>query len=376
MRPVKLEWVRLGTRYAHISEFAHLRVGHRPRVHCPACEAEVTMRFGADIRDHVAHRPGSTCAVTAPETARHLNAKLHIAHELKKVQTITIEQFCASGCGDSLSIPEWTDLWDDAKPEVRVDTLRPDVVLFATEKAVAAIEVAETHPVPQEKVEALAALGLPWVEVKSSDIIGPNGPTWFAPAPLPVLRHNSVLGRICASCRAKDDTASRAVAATKLQAERSYSGATWEPPRAWSPHIIAYRAVDYYFPSGRRFRDIYYIVQLWERAVLRRDGCKFPLYTQYGFPPRHEKNEFLAAFKEECRQIKLRRRASLLDCRMPWMSTPVLTFDDMYIDDHEVGPDFLYDEKRFPPRYRWSRHDGDWCLIDGMESVYWPVIAN
>jgi hypothetical protein len=376
MRPVLLEWIRIGTRHAHVSEFSNLPVGRRPHVFCPVCDSEVTMRLGDDVRDHVAHRPGSICSLTAPETARHLNAKLHIARELESIHHIDLQHLCGEGCGESVEISSaWTAPWDSARPETRVDTLRPDVVLFAGGKAVAAIEVAETHPVPKEKVEHLAKLGLPWVEVKASDIIGSNGPLWSANAPLPILRRSSLHGRTCSSCLATKRTPSTVLAGGNVLAGASYSDSGLDSPRSWSPHIIAYRAIDYYYPSGKRFRDIYYITQCWERAILNRAGSDYPLYTQYGFPPRHEKAEFLAAFKQECEYIKERRRASRLDCPMPWTRIPVLTFDDMYIDDHEVGPDYLYDKERFPPRYFWDRKVAKWRLIHGMKDIQWPVNA-
>ena len=76
---VKLAWARDrdGLRVAAAALDPRRRRERAPFA-CPACGEEVLARLGPMRARHFAHRPGSRCPLTAPETALHLDAKLRL----------------------------------------------------------------------------------------------------------------------------------------------------------------------------------------------------------------------------------------------------------------------------------------------------------
>jgi len=132
----------------------------------------------------VAHRPGSLCATTNPETAEHYNAKMRMADLLGAQRSLRIATKCRAG---HPIVAVWNvGMWTRAVPEMRVGNRRPDVVLVkdsdsGSDFEVAAVEVLRSHAVDQEKAADLAALGLRWVEVTAAVALA-----WDGESPLPV----------------------------------------------------------------------------------------------------------------------------------------------------------------------------------------------
>src|SRR4051812_34445335 len=80
--PPGLTWAIVDGVPRHVSEFASLRPGQRPRAICPQCARRLTLKLGSVKRHHAAHMAGDVCAATQPETALHLDTKLALAAAL------------------------------------------------------------------------------------------------------------------------------------------------------------------------------------------------------------------------------------------------------------------------------------------------------
>lgn len=85
----------------------------RPRVTCPECDDVVTFKAGERgiVTPHVAHRSGSACAATNPETAEHMNAKLQLARALGQRGTLRLRMRCANG--HAVEADVWGIGWDE-----------------------------------------------------------------------------------------------------------------------------------------------------------------------------------------------------------------------------------------------------------------------
>lgn len=177
----------------------------RPRVTCPECDDVVTFKAGERgiVTPHVAHRSGSACAATNPETAEHMNAKLQLARALGQRGTLRLRVRC--DFGHAVEADWCAPAWQRAVPEFMLPDVgaagrRPDVVLFGEGDAVVgAVEVLHTHRVDRAKAADLAAGGVPWVEVRAADVLA-----WDGDAALPVEASDRetrrALTRTCRHC--------------------------------------------------------------------------------------------------------------------------------------------------------------------------------
>ena len=178
------------------------------------------MKLGQVVAHHVAHRPDSSCLATQGETALHLNAKLHLAQMLRRMTSVSIVEMCEyhhrslhtgselwekserdRACQSSRA-SAWPYRWDEVSVEHQVGALRPDIVLLNEGKEIAAIEVFASHAVDQQKSNILASLGLPWLEVRASDVWydGKGSLPWSESAPLPVYRQRPIPEWRCDKC--------------------------------------------------------------------------------------------------------------------------------------------------------------------------------
>lgn len=201
--PASLEW---GVGPTGALVFASSMVGvdprDRPRVTCPECDDVVTFKAGDRglVTPHVAHRSGSACAATNPETAAHFNAKMLLARVLGPRGTLRLRVRC--DFGHTVEADWCAPAWQRAEAEFRVDTRRPDVAVFGEGDAVVgAVEVLHTHRVDRRKASDYAASGVPWVEFRAEHVLA-----WDGKGALPVeaadvgtLRE---LLKTCAGCRA------------------------------------------------------------------------------------------------------------------------------------------------------------------------------
>lgn len=138
---------------------------------CPGCGEPLVPRLGPVRARHFAHLPGSSCPLTAPESALHLDAKERLlalcAEAFAGIRHVAILARCPS-CRRPAP---WdvARLGDHAEAEGAVGALRADVLVRRRGRPSLAIEVRVTHAVDPEKEAALAAVGLPAVEVDARE---------------------------------------------------------------------------------------------------------------------------------------------------------------------------------------------------------------
>jgi hypothetical protein len=127
--------------------------------------------LGAVRIRHFAHLPGSRCPLTAPETALHLDAKERLlalcAEAFAGGRRVAIHARCA-GCRRTLPA-DLAALGDAAEPEGSVGPLRADVLVRARGRPALAFEVRVTHAVDVAKEAALAAAGVPFLEIDARE---------------------------------------------------------------------------------------------------------------------------------------------------------------------------------------------------------------
>jgi hypothetical protein len=134
---------------------------------CIGCGDELVAKLGAVRARHFAHRPGSTCALTRPETALHLDAKERLvalcADAFSRARRVRLLARCP-GCRREAPL-DLAALGDAATPEAPLGALRVDVLVTRGGRPALALEVRVTHAVDVAKEAALAAAGVPAVEV-------------------------------------------------------------------------------------------------------------------------------------------------------------------------------------------------------------------
>ena len=137
---------------------------------CLGCGEELVAKLGRERARHFAHRPGSTCALTRPETALHLDVKERLLH------------LCAEAFAGRLSVAlgarcprcrretplDLGAAGDAAVSEGPVGMLRADVLVTRGGAPALALEVLVTHAVDAGKEAALAAAGVPALEVDAT----------------------------------------------------------------------------------------------------------------------------------------------------------------------------------------------------------------
>ncbi len=138
---------------------------------CMACGDRLVPHLGKVRARHFAHRPGSSCPLTAPETALHLNAKERLlwlaAEAFAGRLRVTVLSRCPA-CR-RLAPRDLAAVGDAAAGEGAVGPLRADVLVLAGGRPALAIEVKVTHAVEAAKEAALAAAGVPAVEVDARE---------------------------------------------------------------------------------------------------------------------------------------------------------------------------------------------------------------
>ena len=169
---VLLAWARDrdGAR-VHVGDLDPRRRGERAPYACPRCREPLVARLGQVRARHFAHRPGSGCPLTAPETALHQNAKerlLRLCEEaLAGTRRVTLAARCPS-CRRPAPL-DLASLGDAAALEGAVGGRRADVLVTRGGRPALALEVLVSHAVGAEKAGALAAEGVVVAEVDARD---------------------------------------------------------------------------------------------------------------------------------------------------------------------------------------------------------------
>jgi hypothetical protein len=138
---------------------------------CLGCEEELVPHLGKVRAPHFSHRAGSACPLTAPETALHLDAKERLLALCEDAFTgrrrVTLLARCPA-CRRAAP-REVSREGDRAVTEGAIGALRADVLVLAGERPALAIEVVVTHAVDAAKEVALAAAGVPAVEIDARE---------------------------------------------------------------------------------------------------------------------------------------------------------------------------------------------------------------
>ncbi|WP_242395207.1 competence protein CoiA family protein [Anaeromyxobacter oryzisoli] len=138
---------------------------------CLGCGEPLVPHLGQRRARHFAHLPGSTCPLTAPETALHLDAKERLlalcVEAFAGVRRVTLLTRCPS-CR-RLAPRDLAGEGDGAVGEGAVGPLRADVLVTRAGAPRLALEVLVTHAVEPEKEAALAAAAVPAAEIDARE---------------------------------------------------------------------------------------------------------------------------------------------------------------------------------------------------------------
>lgn len=415
-------WVLFNGELTHVSAFRAYPRGRRPLVRCPECDLPVRLHLGPRNVHHFAHPPGAQCIVTQPETALHLNAKFHIAKELRgggpgnalmlaiqclvgrhprdaadKPSDVPWHEWDGGRCGQTNS-QNWGVDWDDVKVEQRLGSLeslrRPDVLLLRNGHPVAAIEVFVTHAVDADKAAILASLGLPWVEVLASDVLPSYGvsrqveesdkpvpPDWTYSQPLPVFRESAVWRWRCPAHQQSYDAWLEDLHRERLEAERR---AAQDAERArHTTRLVALRIVDAMYPSGKHYRHLYRVEERSTDGVPRTIALMLneKVLVELRLKKGRERLQW-ETIKRRCnRDIEwVKDHSVAVDCPMlrgqGWLRGPVA---ERAWARASVRPDkpFKYPlGYHFPRRYRFSGETDEWFIPPDLKSVKWDREAD
>lgn len=267
---VKLKWALIDGVLRDVSTYAELHPCERPEAYCPMCQQPIIMKLGKIRAPHCAHLPDSVCAATNPETALHLNLKYHIAHQLEQADKLLIQQGCQEEYCETIRIVVWQQGWDQIAVEYQIDTFRPDIALLRGQKEFAAIEVHVTNQVSQDKAAYLYAKGIPIIEVPGIEDLYTGEDIWTFDKPLPYENLFPELSSWqCEECRRrKRKVEERARLEEYRRNHFSYGHCS--------------RLVDFYYPSGKKYREWYFInivVRNGKKveATLKSRGSKKPI---------------------------------------------------------------------------------------------------
>src|SRR5512147_2492789 len=183
---VKLAWAR--DRDGHRGAAASLdprRRRERAPFACPSCGEEVLARLGPVRARHFAHRPGSRCPLTAPETALHLEAKLRLLDLCRESfggrRRVTLDLRCPAcrrpdprdlaSLGDGAVAEGAAGMaraggpraLGDARVPGQAAGVRADVLVTRGGAPALCLEVRVAHALAAGKEDLLARLGLPAV---------------------------------------------------------------------------------------------------------------------------------------------------------------------------------------------------------------------
>lgn len=403
------------------------------------CECRVDLKLGGKRRHHAAHQPSARCPVTRPETALHLNVKCHLAAQLEAAiatgdplqvveqcfvgqwgmswdrrfdeeapEGVLREEWLAAPCAGTRS-RVWLEGWDAVKVELRLrdpgDPLAgriPDIVLLRDGEPVAAIEVFHTHAVDARKAEALAGMGVPWLEVRAevalvgdrrhipgtaqphpaSVPIRPRHPLypldvpaiavgWTVRTPLPVHRQGPEVRWRC-----PDHTRRHAEALVAEEARRRAEAAEAEARREATRYTRVVRAakvVDLLYPAGTNYRHVYQAVEVAcdgqpHQLVLERDG---ELVARRPLGDGRSRGEAWRALQAACRADvagKATRTNALVDSPMAWATGACAEALVAGRWRHFLRVPL---EAHYPLRYRFNRRDGRWFVPPDLRDVRW-----
>lgn len=225
----------------YCGDLAHLAPAARPPAFCPECGEPVILRLGEVRAYHVAHRPGSTCGLTAPETAIHFNTKMHVARQLDGAHRVEL----VTDCRADHPRPVLAQAWDRIEVERRLACgLRPDVSFWRGGQMIAGIEVYVSHAVEEMKGKRLEGLGVPWVEIPGSPAFYSGRSPWHSGRPLPTRPGRGSVDLTCAICAQEVEPTPAPLPPDPLRdglppEPTTFKGYAEDPrPERWIPGVI------------------------------------------------------------------------------------------------------------------------------------------
>jgi hypothetical protein len=236
--------------------------------------------------------------------------------------------------------------WDTVDVERGLSDTRPDILLLRGGRPLGLVEVRHTSAATAEKLERLAALGLPWAEVVASRSLYAEFTAWSADRPLTVLRTSESAPWRCDDHRH----------ATSAGGETSSRVGPWMA-----------RVVDRYLPTGRVVREIVYVEgrrrgkRVYQVALRDRVGTLLAELSD------GTADEVLARAHAAFRRWALahRRAGELVDSPMSW-SPPAGMLSE------EVG--WTAGTTFFPRRY--ERAGQGWAPRPGADALRWESPAT
>lgn len=138
---------------------------------CLGCGEGLILHYGRIRAPHFAHRPGSVCPLTAPETALHFDTKERILALCEDAfagkRQVQALRRCPS-CRQVVPL-DLGALGDRSKSEGAIGNLRIDVLVSRGSHPVLAIEVRVTHAIEAEKEASLRDAQVPALEVDARE---------------------------------------------------------------------------------------------------------------------------------------------------------------------------------------------------------------
>ncbi|MEC9493044.1 hypothetical protein [Flexistipes sp.] len=287
-----------------------------------------------------------------PETALHLNVKFHIYHQLLKAQKIYIEKRCDGFCNER---PKQLFLegWDEVKIEYQIGSIRPDISLFKENSLICAIEVLVSHEMSKEKKQYLINQEIPWIEIKAEENLYIGNDTWNDEKPLPFYNcYPEPEHRICDNCkklRYQNDENSKEI--DKKVEHKKYN----------CTKIHAAKMVDYYFPSGKKYREVYFV----KKKLRRGDWVKVWIET--------ERNRILATEYSPITKDSMKKLSKTLEKNInSFRSKGAIVDNSMKWRLWENGSKFVArDIDRFPFRYGWDSERKVWVKKSERTNNYY-----
>ena len=327
-------WVVVHGELHHVSSFAVIPPSERPQACCPICDEPVILKLGSIRSHHYAHRPETLCSASQPETALHLNTKFYIYQQLRGASSLCIEQVCTGHCGRKKMLL-WQEHWDAVEVEFTMDSIRPDIALLKQGMVVAAIEIVVTHALDDHKKQRLSTLDVPWVEIKASELLYMGDTPWIPEQALSVWRISSpIQDWRCDSCTEQRKRAQEQSDDQRLNYES----------------IHAAKMVDLYFPSGKKYREVYFVVTRY------RKGTCVEVFL------RTERGAVIAVEKGNLSQEVLQRlKAVVIEQLHTWQDAGTIIDERIKWQKWEYGHRFVAkDTDRYPFRYVWNARVRQW----------------
>lgn len=318
-----------------VSDFATLPPKNRPRAICPICKNEVILKLGKVRVHHYAHKSNVVCLSTKPETALHLNTKYYIYNQLLKSSKIFLDIRCSFCSKKKRYI--WLQNWDEVLVEHSLGSSRPDITILKNGKPIGAIEVKVTHPVDEKKTNQFETMDIRWIEVNASESIYEGKNAWTPEKTLPFSKfHPEPKKWICNECKKRIERKKKEKEYSKHNYVETYSA----------------KIVDYYFPSGKKYREVYSI-----KKRIKNDVCVGIYLQRRTFEvilSLNTKNDELALQKlkhaVELEKQKKEHFGAIVDDFMDWKTNS---------EARKLRP---ADFKRYPFRYSWDQSNQIWVF--------------